>query len=155
MVAMEKLNIKNMTRSACGTVEEPGKNVAQKSGLNRSILDAGWGRFGLLLKYKLAWQGGRLVEVPAAYSSQTCSVCQHVSSESRVTQAQFRCVACGHEEHADVNGAKVILKRAVELAVTGCGGYPVGGPVKQQLRVARRGTRSQGRGSKAPAFRPG
>ena len=155
-VVVEKLNIKNMAASATGSIEEPGTNVAAKSGLNRAILDSGWGMLVNCLRYKLAWSGGTLVEVPAAYSSQTCSACGATDATSRLSQAQFRCTSCGHNEHADINAAKVLKLRAVETTVNGCGGVSVGRPKKQQLRVARRGTRSQGLGSsKAPAFRPG
>jgi putative transposase len=154
-VVVEKLNTNNMTASAAGSIEQPGTNVAAKSGLNRGILDASWGLLLNCLRYKMAWQGGRVVEVPAAYSSQTCSACGHVDAASRPTQAEFRCTHCGHAEHADVNAAKVIKSRAVETTVPGCGGVSVGRPAKQQLRVARRGTRSHGLGSKAPALRPG
>ena len=158
-VFVENLNVRAMTKSASGTVEEPGTNVAQKSGLNRAILDSGWGQARWMLGYKTLWQGGSVGEVPAAGSSQTCSECGHRDPLSRVSRGWFCCTACGHAEDADVNAAKVILQRglAVETTVAGCGGSAIGRPVRQQLRVARRGTRSaQGLGSsKAPAFRPG
>jgi putative transposase len=144
LIAIEKLSLTNMTRSAAGTVEEPGKNVRAKSGLNRSILDAGLGRLAEMLKYKSTWRGGRVVETHAAYSSQECSACGHVAKENRPDQATFCCVVCGHREHADTNAGKVVLKRvlAVEPTVTVCGGDAIGRPKKQKLRVARRGTRS-------------
>ena len=111
LIVLEDLRIGNMTRSAKGTVEKPGRNVAQESGLNRSILDQGWGGFAEMLDYKLAQRGARLVLVPPQYSSQECSECGHVASENRTTRDLFRCVKCGHTEHADVNAAKVVLKR--------------------------------------------
>jgi putative transposase len=154
-VVVEKLNIKNMTASAGGTIDEPGKNVAAKGGLNRGILDAAWGMIVNCLRYKLGWVGGRLVEVPAAYSSQTCSVCGAIDPKSRISQSEFRCTSCAHVEHADINAAKVLKFRAVETMVHGCGGVSTRRPTKQQLHVVRRGTRSQGLGSsKALAFRP-
>lgn len=110
VVHVEDLKIRNMSRSAWGTVEAPGKKVRQKSGLNRSILSRGWGIFLTLLGYKLSQNGGRLVRVPPQYTSQTCSVCSHVTPENRKTQEAFVCVACGHEENADVNAAKNILR---------------------------------------------
>ena len=153
-VVVEKLQIRNMTASARGTVEDPGVNVRQKAGLNRSILDAGWGRLLVQLRYKLAWAGGQLEEVTAAYSSQTCAACGVRDAASRISQSEFVCVACGHRDHADVNAAKVILSRRIGGGAV-CGGYPIVGPVKQKLRVVRRGTRHGGQGSKkAPAFRP-
>lgn len=69
LIVMEDLRIANMTRSASGTVEEPGKNVAQKRGLNRSILDAGWGRLTGMIAYKAERAGGELLRVDARYSS--------------------------------------------------------------------------------------
>ena len=61
VVIVEDLKIRNMSQSAAGTVEQPGTNVKRKSGLNRSILDQGWGIFHAMLDYKTAWRGGRLV----------------------------------------------------------------------------------------------
>ena len=158
-VFVENLNVKGMTASASGTVEEPGTNVRIKSNLNRSVLDSGWGLARGMLDYKTFWNGGSLEPVVAAGSSQTCSECGHRDALSRVSRGWFCCTACGHAECADTNAAKVILQRglAVETTVTSCGGSAAGRPKKQQLRVARRGTRSnQGLGSsKVPAFRPG
>jgi putative transposase len=110
-VVVEKLNIVGMTRSASGTEEATGSNVAQKSGLNRGILNAAWGKFGRMLSYKLAWSGGHLEEEVAAFSSQTCSACGHVDAASRASQAVFRCTSCGHTEHADLNAPKVLKQR--------------------------------------------
>lgn len=109
VVKIEALKIQNMTASASGTVEKPGKNVKQKSGLNRSILDQGWGMFADMLRYKLAERGGDLIEVSAAYTSQTCSCCGVIDKASRKSQSTFECTACGYAENADVNAAKNIL----------------------------------------------
>jgi putative transposase len=141
-----------------GTVVVEKLNVAGmvKGRLAANISDAGWSRFAEMLRYKLAWSGGRLIEVPAAYSSQTCAACGHADKESRYRET-FCCTKCMHTDHADINAALVLLTRAVETTVTACGGSAVGRPTKQELRVVRRGTRStQGLGSyKASAFRPG
>lgn len=118
-VVIEKLNIRNMTASASGTVENPGTRVRQKSGLNRSILDSGWGILADQLRYKLLWNGGKLIEVNPAYSSQTCSICEYVDSKSRISQSRFHCSACGHSENADVNAAKVLKCRASRSALLG------------------------------------
>ena len=115
VVHVEDLPIRNMSRSARGTVEAPGKNVSQKSGLNRSILSRGWGIFLTLLEYKLSRNGGRLVRVPPQYTSQTCSVCGHAAPESRKTQEAFVCGVCGHAENADINAAKNILRAGQAL----------------------------------------
>jgi putative transposase len=150
-VVVEDLRVRNMTRSASGTTEAPGQNVAAKAGLNRAILDAGWSQFVWMLEYKLAWSGGRLLKVPPQYSSQTCAECGHVDAASRVTQARFVCTKCGHEGHADVNAARVLLSRGNHGGAV-CGGSAVGRPVKQKLRVARRGTRSVGHGFAASPY---
>ncbi len=107
-VYVEKLQVKNMSASARGTIEEPGRCVRAKSGLNRSILDQGWYTFRQQLDYKLAWKGGELVEVDCRKTSQRCSMCGYTAKENRPTQALFRCMVCGHEENADVNAAKNI-----------------------------------------------
>jgi len=110
MVCVEDLQVRNMSKSAAGTVEVPGRNVRAKSGLNRSILDQGWFEFRRQLDYKLHWRGGWLVAVPPQYTSQTCPCCGHVSADNRQTQARFQCVECGFEENADVVGAINILR---------------------------------------------
>lgn len=109
VIALEDLRVKNMSASAAGTTGEPGKNVRQKAGLNRGILDAAWCEFERQLTYKVQWRGGRVILVQPAYTSRTCRLCGHESAENRKTQAVFRCVACGHMENADVHAAKNIL----------------------------------------------
>ena len=118
-IVVEALKVVNMSKSSKGTLEAPGKCVKAKSGLNKSILDQGWGEFKHQLGYKLNWHGGMLVEVPAHYTSQQCSVCGHITKENRTNQAKFECVSCGHKAHADVNAAKNIL--AAGHAVLACG----------------------------------
>lgn len=113
LIVLEDLSVRNMTRSAKGTLEKPGRNVAVKAGLNRAILDQGWSEFARMLEYKLAERGGYLLFAPAPYSSQTCSACGHVDPANRPTRDLFRCTACGHVEHADVNAARVILQRGL------------------------------------------
>jgi putative transposase len=85
--------------------------VAQKSGLNKSILDQGWGMFFQMLDYKQAWNGGMVLKVPANHTSQTCPCCQHVAKENRLTQAEFVCVECGYSNNADIVGAMNVLSR--------------------------------------------
>ena len=115
VVCMEDLQVRNMSKSAKGTVEKPGKNVRQKSGLNRAILDQGWFEFRRQLDYKLQWAGGKLVLVPAHYTSQTCPSCNHVLAGNRLIQAEFLCVECGYENNADTVGAMNILERGLRL----------------------------------------
>ncbi len=110
-VVLEDLDIANMTKSAKGTAEEPGRNVKQKSGLNREILSTGWGQ----LERNLGYKAGRVVKVDPAYTSQTCSSCGHISKENRRTQATFKCVACGYKANADHNAALNILERGLAL----------------------------------------
>jgi len=105
---VEDLNVRNMSKSAKGSLEKPGKSVKQKSGLNKSILDQGWGEFFRQLEYKQLWLGGRVVKVNPAYTSQTCSYCGLVDSDNRKTQASFSCVACGFHSNADLNAASNI-----------------------------------------------
>jgi putative transposase len=113
VIALEELKVKNMSRSAKGTVEALGKRVRQKAGLNRGILDQAWGEFARQLEYKTAAVGGAVVYVNPAYSSQECNVCGHVDKANRKTQASFLCMACGHAEHADIHAAKNILQRGL------------------------------------------
>ncbi len=119
MIVLEKLQIRNMTKSAKGDRDNHGKMVKQKSGLNRVILDQGWGMFKTFLEYKQLWSGGQVLFVDPKYTSQTCPVCQHRSKDNRQTQAEFECVLCGHKEHADVVGARNILERGHRLLACG------------------------------------
>lgn len=111
IVYVEDLKVANMTKSAKGKVEQPGKNVKQKSGLNRAILDQAWYEFRRQLSYKLAWNGGFLVAVPPQNTSRTCPCCGYTAKENRQTQADFVCVDCSYTENADVVGAINILNR--------------------------------------------
>ena len=124
-VVCEDLRVKAMTASAKGTIEQPGRNVRQKAGLNKAILDQGWSELVRQLGYKLHWWGGELILVPAGYTSQCCSACGHTSAANRPTQALFRCVECGQEANADDNAARNI--RRAGLALMACGSSLVGG----------------------------
>jgi putative transposase len=119
LVVMEDLQVKNMSKSASGTVENPGKNVKAKSGLNKSILDQGWFEFRRQLEYKLTRRGGKLLLIPPQYTSQKCSDCGYVAKENRKSQAKFKCCNCGFEMNADRNAAVNIL--AAGHAVKACG----------------------------------
>lgn len=110
MVCIEDLQVRNMSKSAAGTTEQPGKHVRAKSGLNKAILDQGWFEFRRQLDYKLAWAGGHLIVVPPQNTSRTCPACGHVSADNRQTQARFLCVECGFEENADLVGAINVLR---------------------------------------------
>ena len=119
LVCIEDLQIRNMSKSSKGNGEQPGKKVKQKSGLNRAIVDQGWGEFRRQLGYKVAWNGGLLLAVPPQHTSQTCPACGHVSKDNRQTQASFLCVACRYENHADVVGAINVLERGYRLLACG------------------------------------
>ena len=119
IVCIEDLQVRNMSKSSKGNAETHGKQVRQKSGLNRAILDQGWGEFRRQLDYKLAWRGGHLIAVPPQYTSQTCPCCGHVSKDNRQTQAKFECVDCGFEENADKVGAINVLERGQRLLACG------------------------------------
>lgn len=115
-IVIEHLRTKNMTANAAGTVEAPGRNVAQKRGLNRAILNVGWHQIETMLSYK----AGDLIKVNPAYSSQTCGACGGTDSKSRKSQASFICTSCGHRDNADRNAAVVILQRGNTACVELC-----------------------------------
>lgn len=115
LLCVEDLQVSNMSRSAKGTTDAPGKNVSAKAGLNRSILDQGWGEFRRQLDYKQQWMGGWVVAVAPAYTSQTCPICSHVHRGNRLSQSKFQCQSCGHAEHADTVAGKNIRERGLKL----------------------------------------
>ena len=110
MVCLEDLQVRNMSRSAAGSVETPGKRVRAKSDLNKAILDQGWFEFRRQLQYKLSWNGGELILVPPQNTSRRCPQCDHVSAQNRRTQERFACIECGFEDNADLVGAINILR---------------------------------------------
>lgn len=130
MIVIEDLKIKNMSKSASGTLSLPGKNVKAKSGLNKSLLDQGFGEFSRQLEYKMDWQGKILLKVNPQYTSQKCHVCGHIEKENRKSQSDFACIACNTQENADVNAAKNIL--AAGYAVLACGEIGLPNSVKQE-----------------------
>ncbi len=137
IVCIEELQVRNLSKSAAGSSEKPGKNVRAKSGLNRSILDQGWFEFRRQLEYKQAWRGGSVIAVPPRNTSRTCPACRQVSADNRRVQARFACVQCGFEENADLVGAINVL--AAGHAVIACG-EPVqsGRSAKQEPTEATR-----------------
>jgi len=136
VIVIEALRVKNMMRSASGTVAKPGRNVRNKAGLNRSIADVGWGEIHRQLAYKSAWRGGLLVEVDPRNTSLACRKCGCLSSDNRPKQALFSCVACGHTEHADTHASRNILARAsqtpAETVGDARGGTRVSDPMKRE-----------------------
>jgi putative transposase len=129
VIRIEDLSIKGMTRSARGTAVAHGRNVRQKTGLNREILRSGW---GLLARRLAAKAPGRVEKVKAAFTSQRCSACGHIAGESRKSQALFACVACNFTLNADVNAARNI---AVGHTVTARGGLRNAGPANREPQL--------------------
>jgi putative transposase len=129
MIRVEDLQIPNMTRSARGTRENPGRNVRAKAGLNRGILRSGW---GLLVRRLEEKAPGRVEKVRPAFTSQRCWACGQVDGRSRESQAVFRCTACGFVGHADVNAARNI---AAGHAMTARGGGGVARPVNREPQL--------------------
>jgi len=114
-IAVEDLNISNMTRSAKGNKKKPGKNVKQKAGLNREMLDLGFGYFLLRTEQKAIERDKIFIRVNPRYSSQQCSKCGYTDKANRVAQAVFVCLNCGSSYHADTNASINILERGLKL----------------------------------------
>ena len=131
VVCIENLRAASMTASAKGTIADPGRNVRQKAGLNRAILEQGWHQFETFLSYKLDAIGGVLIKVPAAYTSQTCSECGSISKSHRKSQAVFKCSDCGHDGNADTNAAINILRAGTRPS----GREPVAAPLNRESNL--------------------
>jgi len=129
VIRVEDLQIGNMTRSAKGTRENPGRNVRQKAGLNRGILRSGWGLLVRRLKEKAP---ARVEKIKPHYTSQRCSACGQVDRGSRESQALFRCTACGFAGNADVNAA---INIAAGHVVTARGGDGIARPVNREPQL--------------------
>lgn len=125
VLVLEDLRVKNMTRSAAGTIDNPGSNVSAKSGLNRAILNAAFGEIRRQCEYKGAWYGCEIVVVNPAYTSRTCSVCEHVNEMPLATYRTFVCEACGHTQDRDDNAAANIRIRGEALRSTARSGEGV------------------------------
>ena len=135
VVYMEELKTQSMTKSATGTIANPGTKVKQKAGLNRAILASGWGKLEHCLSYK-----AKVEKVPAHYTSQTCNKCGKIDKKSRglksiFRQSIFKCRRCGHEDNADLNAALNLL--AVGNIATGRGDGNIGWSVKRQ-KIAKK-----------------
>jgi len=115
-IVVENLMIKNMSKKAKGSIENPNMRSSAKSGLNRSILQQSWGKFFELLEYKLKRNGGELVKVDPKFTSQKCSCCGYISKENRESQAKFICKQCGYSINADYNASLNILYTAGSVA---------------------------------------
>lgn len=105
MLYLEDLKVLNMTKQAAAKPNENGgfdpNGQSAKSGLNKSILDVGWGMFASFCEYKMHWSGGMVGYVIAKNTSRECPRCKTISAENRQTQARFHCVKCGYQGNAD------------------------------------------------------
>jgi putative transposase len=110
LIAVEDLAISNMTRSARGSIEAPGRHIRRKAGLNRAQLDQAWGAFLTTLSSKAEEAGTTVVRVDPRNTSRACSECGVIDARSRRSQAEFVCTVCGHALNADVNAARNILR---------------------------------------------
>jgi len=119
-IVLENLQVKNMSKSAKGTLENPGRNVKAKAGLNREILNQGWYKFQTMLEYKQKYTGGTVLYVDPKYTSQKCCRCGCKAKENRKSQECFLCIECGFSCNADYNAA-VNIKKAAGQAVSACG----------------------------------
>lgn len=118
-ISIETLAVKNMSKAAKGTIQNPGKQVRQKSGLNKSILDAGWSEFVRQLQYKALWYG-REIGIDRWYpSSKRCSDCGYVLQTIKLSTREWVCPSCGVTHDRDINAARNIL--AAGLAVSALG----------------------------------
>ncbi|GAB3259055.1 hypothetical protein GCM10027456_38140 [Kineosporia babensis] len=115
VIVLEDLNLQGMTKSAKGTTEEPGKNVAAKSGLNRALAQAAPARVArwVTVRAESAGLGRRIWLVNPAHTSQQCSACAVIDATNRITRDTFYCGACGLYEHADINAARNIRARGL------------------------------------------
>jgi putative transposase len=119
LIVHEDLKITNMTKRPRPRPDGNGghepNGAAAKAGLNKSIHDAGWGIFLRVLSAKAESAGRTVIAVNPRHTSQRCAQCGHTDAGNRVTQAQFRCLACGHHAHADINAARNILRAGLAL----------------------------------------
>lgn len=137
LISIEDLKVKNMVRSSSGTKENPGKNVAQKRGLNRSIQSQAWSYFRKRLEDKAlsAKSPVEIIPINPRFTSQICSQCGNTRSENRKSQAVFACITCGHKANADINAAQNILAAGLAVPFGGSQrveGHPTMGPMKRE-----------------------
>ena len=140
-VAVENINTQNMTKSAKGTKEKPGRRVAQKSGLNRSITEQCWGLLVTLLAYKLA---GGVIRVPAAYTSQRCPACGFTDALNRDCR-EFLCLLCWNHSHADRNAARNIEDTGARMLGRPCRRGSIPSPLHECPAIPAGGAHVKGR----------
>ena len=120
VIVLEDLNVAGMTASAKGDREQPGKQVRQKAGLNRAILDVAFSELARQIEYKAEWYGRTVLKVDRFYpSSKTCSACGHRLDELRLDVREWTCPKCGIEHDRDINAARNILREGLKRLTPG------------------------------------
>ncbi len=146
LIVFEKLNTAGMVRKPApkldpdqaGTYLPNGARA--KAGLNRAILASCWVYLATRTEQKAAASGAAAAYVNPRYTSQECRVCGHIAPANRESQAVFRCVSCGHEDHADANAAKNVLARGLALTGDPCASPGVRGVRPHQPEQSAAGT---------------
>ena len=127
---VEDLDIKGLTASAKGTVEEPGTEVRKKAAINRGMLEQNWGEFAQMLEYKAEGASIKLLRVDPSHTSLTCNACgvvKEVTTDHERFATRFRCSSCGADSLATVNAARNILARGLALSTSSAGESVIAG----------------------------
>jgi putative transposase len=148
LIVLEALKLHNMTASANGTKDAPGKHVRQKAGLNRSLLHVALGQIATYIAYKARRRGKLLLKVSPQHSSQECASCGHVHPGNRPSRARFVCLCCGHVDDADYNASIVLKKRGIAHLFSEA---PVSKPVKSCGITKKKQPNMVGAGCSEPA----
>lgn len=114
LIVVEDLNSKIMTKSSKGTLEKHGKNVKQKSGLNKAILNTSFYQLISQLTYKTMLNGKLFLKVPPQYTSKTCSKCGTINNDLKLSDRIFVCPTCEHTEQRDIQSSHNILRLGLE-----------------------------------------
>ena len=154
-ICIEKLTANRMTRNSRGTSEAPGAKVAQKTGLNRSLLGIAPAEQTTILQRAAERTGTRVELVNPQRTSQQCNACGHADRKNRESQARFRCGSCGHTDNADANAARNIRDRGVATIRARMDASRAGDNPRPEGADARRRTERQERsrrpGTPAPS----
>lgn len=120
MIVVEDLKTSSMSKSSKGNEIAHGKRVKQKSGLNRTILNASFYQFVSMLQYKQTMLNDKLfVKVNPQYTSQECSNCGNIDKNNRPKQDKFECTACGFKINPDIQASQTIFNRGLQSLVVG------------------------------------
>lgn len=119
MIISEDLKVANMSKSASGTVGLSDRNLWEKTGLTRSLIDQGWHGLRRQLEYKQLWLGGQVLAINPSYTSTKCTCCGHIAEENRQTQSQFKCLECENSANAYFNDANDALATVYAALASG------------------------------------